>query len=246
MYGFGRREFQLMLLRRMADFQPDLVADALREMGASPGEHRAAHHRWSRLRHSSQFDKGVGGVRAALGPPDTDRRHDTRFVPVRELCWRLPYLWPELRWCVLATADGHELLHAELVRERARPPLSSLTDPATPLPDPWSLVVADVAPYVHHTRDDPMTSRTVLWVPTETGDTLSLTFVWGLLQQTTVGPGRPVSSDRPDRRSARRADADATGSLRDRCRAAAPARHQALRPAAVRSAHRGVPDCGPR
>lgn len=189
MYGFGRREFQLMLLRRMADFQPDLVATALDEMAASPAEYRAAHHRWSQLRHSSTFDKGVGGVRAALGPPDTDRRHDRGFVPVRELRWRLPYLWPDLRWCVLADDQG-ELLHAELVREPVRPLAPAITaliteplrDRTAQLPEPWSLVVADVAPHVRHTRDDPMTSRTILWVPTEYGEMLSLTFVWGLLQ----------------------------------------------------------------
>lgn len=185
MQGFGRREFQLMLLRRMADFQPDLVAQALNEMAATPAEHRAAHHRWSQLRHSARFDKGVGGVRAVLGPPDADRRHDGGIVPIRELQWRLPYLWPDLRWCVLADEQG-QLLHSELVRVPARPPTSAITqllrDPAASAPEPWSLVVADVAPHIQHTRDDPTTSRTILWVPVDTGHILTLTFAWGLLQ----------------------------------------------------------------
>jgi hypothetical protein len=32
--GFGRYEFELMLLRRMADFQPGLVTSALEQLGA--------------------------------------------------------------------------------------------------------------------------------------------------------------------------------------------------------------------
>ena len=55
MKGFARFEFQLMLLRRMADLQPDLVADALSQLGASRAEARAAHRRWQELQHSSRF-----------------------------------------------------------------------------------------------------------------------------------------------------------------------------------------------
>jgi hypothetical protein len=187
-YGFRRREFQLMLLRRMADFQSGLVADALAELGATRAEHRAAHHRWQQLVRSARFDHGVAGLRAVLGPPDDDRRHQTSFgVTVREQRWQLPHLWPDLRWCALSD-DAGQILHAELVREpprhRSAPDLIQLSGPSTSLPEPWSLVVADVAPYVDHTRDDPMTSRTILWLPTEAADgsVLQLIFVWGLLQ----------------------------------------------------------------
>lgn len=182
-----------MLLRRMADFQPDLVADALTAMSATSAEHRAAHHRWSQLRHSATFDKGVGGIRTVLGSPDTDCRHVGGYVPVRELRWRLPYLWPDLRWCVLAADDG-ELLNSELVREPEATSVQTVirrTNPTDPLPQPWSLVIADVAQHVRHTRDDPMTSRTILWIPTEYGETLTLTFVWGLLQNAEVASPRP-------------------------------------------------------
>jgi hypothetical protein len=184
-YGFGRREFQLMLLRRMADFQPELVAGALTEMGATPAEHRAAHHRWQQLMRSPRFDHGIAGLRAVLGPADQSRDHRTSLGPtVREQRWRLPSLWPDLCWHVLSDETG-QLLHAELVREPARPAaLIVARDPSSPLPQPWSVVVADIAPYVEHTRDDPMTSRTILWLPTDagSGSTLQLTFVWGLLQ----------------------------------------------------------------
>ena len=178
MYGFGRREFQLMLLRRMADFQPELVADAVAEMVATPAEQRAAHHRWQQLLHSPRFDQGVVGLRAALGAPELDRTHDTGVARVREQRWRMPHLWGgDLCWCSLSAESG-QILNAELVRD---PPSPATPGQTSPLPEPWSLVVADIAPYVRHTRDDPMTSRTILWVPRDDG-TLTLTFVWGLLQ----------------------------------------------------------------
>ena len=45
MRGLARREFCLVLLRRMADLRPDLV-EALPQLGASRGEAHAAHTRW--------------------------------------------------------------------------------------------------------------------------------------------------------------------------------------------------------
>jgi hypothetical protein len=49
MRGFARREFQLMLLRRMADFQPELVARAYAKAGATRADYLAAHNRWQSL-----------------------------------------------------------------------------------------------------------------------------------------------------------------------------------------------------
>ena len=179
MRDFGPWEFQLMLLRRMADFQPALVTAALTEMGATRAQQRAAHHRWQQLLRSARFDHGITGVRAALGPPESDVEHDTSYGPVREQRWRLPYLWPELRWCVLSGLDG-TVLTSELVWVQAREPL---LPSASALPAPWSLVVADTAANLAHHRDDTITSRTVLWLPADDGDALRLTFAWGLLQE---------------------------------------------------------------
>jgi hypothetical protein len=176
---FGPWEFQLMLLRRMADFQPALVTAALSEMGATRAEQRAAHHRWQQLLRSARFDHGITGVRAALGPPECDVAHDTPYGPVREQRWRLPYLWPELRWCVLSGLDG-TVLTSELVRVQAREPT---LPSASALPAPLSLVVADTAANLAHHRDDTITSRTVLWLPAGDGEELRLTFAWGLLQE---------------------------------------------------------------
>ena len=43
---FTPLDFQLVLLRRMADHNPDLVADARRELGVSLSEMREANKRW--------------------------------------------------------------------------------------------------------------------------------------------------------------------------------------------------------
>lgn len=45
MLGLARREFCLVLLRRMAGLRPDLVAEALRQLRATRAEAHAAHTR---------------------------------------------------------------------------------------------------------------------------------------------------------------------------------------------------------
>ncbi len=191
MRDFGPWEFQLMLLRRMEDFQPGLVREARAEMGASREQQRAAHHRWQQLLRSTRFDHGVPGVRSVLGPPESDREQSTAYGTVRELRWRLPYLWPDLRWRVQSAPDG-TVWQSELVRVTAREPALPPTDP--PLA-PWSLVVADVAAqHVLH-RDDTLTSRTVLWLPSTGGAPSRLTFVWGLLQEAGPDPRLRVTGE---------------------------------------------------
>jgi len=46
--------------------------------------------------------------------------------------------------------------------------------------------VADTAAHLADHRDDTLTSRTVLRLPAAAGDTLRLTFVWGLLQEAVI------------------------------------------------------------
>ena len=93
--GLARREFCLVLLRRMADLRPDLVADALPRLGATRAEAHAAHTRWQALQHAPP---GTPGSRAAHGgarPPEEleDRRVGDLDIQVRR--WPLP-LWPHL------------------------------------------------------------------------------------------------------------------------------------------------------
>src|SRR5215470_8676188 len=49
----------LMLLRRMADYQPDLVAWAIAELGATPAQYRAAHNRWQSLLRARRAPSGL-------------------------------------------------------------------------------------------------------------------------------------------------------------------------------------------
>jgi hypothetical protein len=138
--GFARREFQLMLLRRMADFQPLLVEAAYTELGATHGEYMAAHNRWQSMLHAKRAPRGLELYRAALGPPDTQARR-VGDVTVTACSWPLGGLWPDLRWEVVVGVDN-VVLHGWLVRAAG-----------TSLPGsfaPWSCVVGDV---LHHFPD---------------------------------------------------------------------------------------------
>ncbi|MEV5970914.1 hypothetical protein [Streptomyces sp. NPDC051921] len=95
---FGPYEFQLVLLRRMADHQPGLVEEALRELDATRTEMREANKRWQARAHarpsaSGEFER----YRQALGEPEA--RHPVRGDS-EAWSWPVP-LWPELRFTVL-------------------------------------------------------------------------------------------------------------------------------------------------
>jgi hypothetical protein len=172
MRGFARREFQLMLLRRMADFQPELVAHAVATVGATRAEYLAAHNRWVSLLRSQSAPQGLTLYEAVLGPPDAERGEAVGDVTLSALTWPLRGLWPDLRW-ELMVGFGGVVLNGWLVRA-----------PDAPLPaldklDPWSCVVGDVvARYPAARQADPgVPSR---WIIDLNGR--CLTFVHGLLQ----------------------------------------------------------------
>jgi hypothetical protein len=175
MRGFARREFQLMLLRRMADFQPELVARAYADVGATRAEYLAAHNRWVSLLRSRRAPQGLALYEAVLGPPQPARAEAIGDVTLSALTWPLPGLWPDLRWEMLVTDLGG-VLNGWLVRA-----------PDAPVPaleelerlDPWSCVVGDlVARYPAARQTDPgVPSRWII----ELNDRC-LTFVHGLLQ----------------------------------------------------------------
>jgi hypothetical protein len=140
MQGFARREFQLMLLRRMADFQPDLVEAARTELGATHAEYMAAHNRWVSMQHSRRAPRGLSLVTAALGPPDEERAIEVGDVTVTRCHWRLPGLWPDLRWEAMVGERG-VVMGSSLVRADDSPV------PELPAPSalaPWSCVLGDV------------------------------------------------------------------------------------------------------
>ena len=179
MKGFARFEFELMLLRRMADFQPDLVASALKQLDASRAEARAAHRRWTELQHSARFPNDVRRFTIALGPPDASRElHFGEVVCVAHQ-WRLPVLWPDLVWEVVT--DGEDsVLHEWLVRA------SGGTSPALQdfsAMEPWSCVVGDVVAAHPEARQADLQLNSRWGVVAEVDGVEHLaTFVWGLLQ----------------------------------------------------------------
>ena len=163
-----------MLLRRMADVRPDLVAEALPRLGASRGEAHAAHTRWQALHHARRAPKGLGLRTAVLGPPEEleDRRFGDLDIQVRR--WPLP-LWPHLYWEVLS-GPGGSVLNEHLVRMPGSP-----VPPAAPSRLlVWEHVLDDVIGLPGAVGVDPgVVTRWEVRLPT--GQRAA--FVWGLLQQ---------------------------------------------------------------
>ena len=95
MYGFGRHEFQLMLLRRMQDFHPALVTEALGEIGATRADLLAAHRRWQELLRSPRFAHDVRRFQIALGTSDSERSLPFGEAVLTAHRWALPRLWSE-------------------------------------------------------------------------------------------------------------------------------------------------------
>lgn len=175
MQGFARRELALVLLRRMADVQPEMVAEARRALDASATEARAVHARWMRMQVSRRAPGGLRLYRAVLGPsePVPVALGDVEAGLHR---WTLP-LWPDLVLQVLAD-DAGRAWHAGLTRV---PPRRTAADAPAP-PAPWSCVLDDVlAAHPDARRLDPgVPSRDAL----EVGGR-RLLFVHGLLQEVT-------------------------------------------------------------
>jgi hypothetical protein len=179
--GLARREFCLVLLRRMADTRPDLVFEALPRLSADRAEAHAAHTRWQALQHSPRGPRGVSLRTAVLGPPEEveDRRFGDLDLVVRR--WPLP-LWPHLWWEVLAGPRG-TVLHEHLVRAPGSPvPPARAEDLRV-----WEHVVADVAVLPGAVDVDPgVVTRWEVHLP----GGVRAQFVWGLLQRVDPGTGR--------------------------------------------------------
>jgi hypothetical protein len=178
--GFATLEFQLMLLRRMADYQPELVREATAALGVSWLALREANRRWQLMVRSATFPEGLDRLRLILGPPetlDTRRFGDAVHEAAR---WRLP-LWPDLRWEALVLPGGPSL-QEWLVRPdpATRPALATAADVL-----PWSAVVADLqdafGPVEHEDGDAPSRWTVVFASPGEAGRYVAR-FTHGLVQ----------------------------------------------------------------
>lgn len=179
----GPLAFQLVLLRRMADHQPGLVEDALRRLGASRADLRAAHRRWQARMHAPRSG-GTQPYRALLGSPESVTSRRLGDLTCTALSWPLP-LWPDLRFEVLTGPRG-AVWNAWLVRApgAAAPVLRTTADLA-----PWSCTVDEVARAFAPARpmegSAPTRWRLACTVPDPEGELHEVVteFTWGLLQR---------------------------------------------------------------
>jgi hypothetical protein len=175
--GLARREFCLVLLRRMADVRPDLVAAALPRLGAGRAEAHEAHRRWQALQHAPRAPRGLALRTAVLGPPDEieDRRFGDLDVEVRR--WPLP-LWPHLLWEVLS-GPGGAVLNEHLVRAPGSPVPPAHPDDLRV----WDHVLDEVVALPGAVSVDPgVVTREEVHLPG-----VRARFVWGLLQEVSRG-----------------------------------------------------------
>ncbi|WP_131739816.1 hypothetical protein [Actinomadura roseirufa] len=185
MEGFARREFQLVLLRRMADYQPGLVEEAVRALGASRTEMREVNARWQRIVRSRTFPRGRRRYEAVLGPPSVTGERRSGDVACATAGWPPLPLWPGLRFEIVLAPDG-TVAQEWLVREAGVPVprLESAADLA-----PWSCVVGDLdarfGAVAHRDGDAPGRWQAVFTTPD--GSTHVAHFVWGLLQTVVAG-----------------------------------------------------------
>ncbi|MFE3789664.1 hypothetical protein [Streptomyces goshikiensis] len=137
---FGPGSFQLVLLRRMADFRPELAEAARLRLGASLAEQREANKRWQAMVRSPRSRGALARYRSVLGPPESVSARTIGDLECEALLWPVP-LWPDLRFEVLAGPDG-AVWNEWLVRAPGAP------GPVLEEPQdlrPWSATVDEVA-----------------------------------------------------------------------------------------------------
>ncbi|MFE7184554.1 RNA-binding protein [Streptomyces erythrochromogenes] len=191
MTSFGPTGFQLVLLRRMADFQPDLADEARRRLGASLADQREANKRWQAMVRAPRSVRGdtrsrsrgaLARYRSVLGPPESAEHRTIGDLECEALLWPLP-LWPDLRFEVLAAPDG-AVWNEWLVRAPdARGPVLRSPDDLLP----WSATVDEVAQAFAPVRPMEGTAPTRWRLAfTAQGRPCVAEFTYGLLQR--VGP----------------------------------------------------------
>ncbi|MFD3438040.1 hypothetical protein ACFWU3_11095 [Streptomyces sp. NPDC058685] len=177
---FGPHDFQLVLLRRMADHQPELVEAARRELGASIADMREANRRWQAMVRAPRGRGALARYRSVLGPAERTERRRIGDLECDALQWPVP-LWPDLRFEVMA-ADGGAVWNEWLVRAPGAPgpELRTLDDLTA-----WSCTVDEAArafpPALPMEGSAPTRWQLRLTLPD--GQTCVAEFCWGLLQR---------------------------------------------------------------
>ncbi|MGW0177013.1 hypothetical protein ACWDUM_24580 [Rhodococcus sp. NPDC003322] len=185
--GFGVVNFELMLLRRMDDHQPSLVDAALKTLGKSGTDARAAHAQWQRgLR--SNFPDGISRYRLALGRPDTTSERPTSLGTTLAVeCWDTP-LWPGLQFQV-TFGPGGEVIDERLARaaDADAPAITGLADLR-----PWMVTIDDLeraaAPVRFRTAAGQVPSHATAEFTVADGTACEAQFSWGLLQRSSATP----------------------------------------------------------
>ncbi|MFF9026816.1 hypothetical protein [Streptomyces iakyrus] len=137
---FTPLDFQLVLLRRMADHNPGLVEDARHELGVSIADMREANKRWQAMVRSPRSRAPLPRYRQVLGEPESRTPRRIGDLDCEAWLWPVP-LWPALRFEVL-TAPNRVVWNEWLVRAPGAkgPELRTLDDLT-----PWSCTVDEAA-----------------------------------------------------------------------------------------------------
>jgi hypothetical protein len=187
---FTPLHFQLVLLRRMADHNPDLVEDARHELGVPIAEMREANKRWQAMVRSPRSRAAASRYRSVLGTPESVTARRIGDLDCEAWQWPLP-LWPDLRFEVLVAPNG-AVWNEWLVRAPGAegPDLKTLDDLT-----PWSCTVDEAARAFAPARPLEGTAPTrwglTFTAPDARGVRREVVaeFTWGLLQRTAVGDG---------------------------------------------------------
>lgn len=137
---FTPLDFQLVLLRRMADHNPELVETARADLGVSVADMREANRRWQARLHSRHPQAAVSRYRSVLGAPERTLLRKVGDLECEALLWPVP-LWPDLRFEVLLAPTGG-VWNEWLIRAPGAPgPVLRTVDDLTP----WSCTVDEAA-----------------------------------------------------------------------------------------------------
>ncbi|MFB9347040.1 hypothetical protein ACFFUA_06105 [Streptomyces heliomycini] len=200
---FTPLDFQLVLLRRMADHNPGPVEDARRRLGVRPADMREANRRRQAMVRSPRSRpplslphclerRGGTPIRSVLGEPESRTPH--RIGDLDGEAWRWPVpLWPSLRFEALVAGKG-AVWNEWLVRapDAAPPALRTLEDLT-----PWSCTVDEAARAFAPARplegSAPTRWGLAFTAPDASGvpREVAAEFAWGLPQRTAVSGSRP-------------------------------------------------------